>query len=325
VSKCSPNTRELSSAQKLRYYEVEHHISAKKLFSSFSLPLTLSSEKDPTASTMKYAVFASFIISATAFAPVSTKSSSNLKMVPLDDELETGSQSTRQKFFSQAFTVVSGGLITTQMSLPASASWIPGSSDGLASEEALAVFAFEDPAEATPLKDESYGIMMIPPAFKEGDLKDTERSAFMLESEFFTDPAKIRAQCSVSQDEINNFNWVNSERSSRGVQQVGWSCDLIREAQRWSQYLSTISGLVHRNPISKGIDRGWRNLGENVAYNPSIGRNGAHNSFMKSSGHRANILNSSAEGTTTLPTSSSRFKLAWEVMPLHHVTSIKRR
>jgi uncharacterized protein YkwD len=83
---------------------------------------------------------------------------------------------------------------------------------------------------------------------------------------------------------------VNRERRKHGLQELQWSEDLAREAQRWARHLSLAGELSHRKPLSQGLDEGWRTVTENVAYNPSAGPEGAHASFMQSPGHRKNIL-----------------------------------
>jgi uncharacterized protein YkwD len=94
----------------------------------------------------------------------------------------------------------------------------------------------------------------------------------------------------VSQDEERNFQYVQRERRERGLPELLWSEDLAREAQRWARHLANEGELYHRKPLSQNIDEGWITVTENVAYNPSVGYDGAHTSFMQSPGHRKNIL-----------------------------------
>jgi uncharacterized protein YkwD len=95
----------------------------------------------------------------------------------------------------------------------------------------------------------------------------------------------------VSQDEMNNFDWVNDERTKTSLQPLDWSFDCIVEAQRWSRYMARTGRLRHRSPISQNIDEGWSWLAENISRNPSVGFGGSHTSFMNSPSHRDNILN----------------------------------
>jgi uncharacterized protein YkwD len=97
-------------------------------------------------------------------------------------------------------------------------------------------------------------------------------------------------RATVSPEEEENFQYVNRERRQHGLQELLWSDDLSREAQRWSRHLADTGELYHRKPLSQNIDEGWITVTENVAYNPSAGYDGAHSSFMQSPGHRKNIL-----------------------------------
>lgn len=99
-----------------------------------------------------------------------------------------------------------------------------------------------------------------------------------------------KPRCSVSRDEENNYWFVNYERLSRGLPEVLWSNDLIREAQRWARCMASTSVLRHRDNLSENVDVGWKCVTENVAYNMSPSYDGAHTSLMKSPGHRRNIL-----------------------------------
>ena len=62
---------------------------------------------------------------------------------------------------------------------------------------------------------------------------------------------------------------------------------LTDKAQSWAQYLARIGYLKHSN-LSSGVPSNWRALAENVGYGSRIGT--VHTAFMRSSGHRANIL-----------------------------------
>ena len=48
---------------------------------------------------------------------------------------------------------------------------------------------------------------------------------------------------------------------------------------------------LSHSKLSDGVTLSWRALGENVGYSSSISK--IHTNLMNSSGHRANILNSS--------------------------------
>ncbi len=89
--------------------------------------------------------------------------------------------------------------------------------------------------------------------------------------------------------EQENLGYLNSARADNGLAGLSWSGGLANTARAWAVYLAT------NNCTGSEIGHStlWRN-GENV-YWISGGSGGglalrAHNAFMNSSGHRANIL-----------------------------------
>ena len=84
------------------------------------------------------------------------------------------------------------------------------------------------------------------------------------------------------------FNHINSSRRAHGVPGVGQNLALTMKAQRWAEHLAAVGRLAHSN-LASGVPYRYRLLGENVGYGSSIA--GVHSNFMRSSGHRANILN----------------------------------
>ncbi len=91
-------------------------------------------------------------------------------------------------------------------------------------------------------------------------------------------------------DEQLEVMWhVNTERHDRGIPLLKWDDDLGEKAQAWAEHLAAKGSLSHSN-LASGAPAGWRMLGENVGYGPSIAA--VHGGYMNSSGHRANILNS---------------------------------
>ncbi len=80
---------------------------------------------------------------------------------------------------------------------------------------------------------------------------------------------------------------INASRRAAGRNGLAMNRRLADKAQSWAQYLANIGRLQHSN-LTRGVPSNWRALGENVGYDSSLG--GVHGAFMRSSGHRANIL-----------------------------------
>ena len=90
---------------------------------------------------------------------------------------------------------------------------------------------------------------------------------------------------------------INNERANNGLAPVSHHAGGQRVARAWTLQMADSQHLAH-NPSygdqlrAEGIN--WSTAGENVAYNHSA--DAAHQAFMNSSGHRANILNPSFTG-----------------------------
>jgi uncharacterized protein YkwD len=89
------------------------------------------------------------------------------------------------------------------------------------------------------------------------------------------------------------FDLLNSERAARGLAPLTWDPQLAGLAQQWADQLAATDTFVHRNlgatlgsPGFAGIYAG---LGENIATG-SLTSGWAHQLWMSSSGHRANML-----------------------------------
>lgn len=80
---------------------------------------------------------------------------------------------------------------------------------------------------------------------------------------------------------------LNAERTARGLGTLASHWDLVDDAEAHSHRMMEANDL-HHNPNLGSVTTGWLALGENVGVGPSV--NSIHNSFMSSSGHRANIL-----------------------------------
>lgn len=110
--------------------------------------------------------------------------------------------------------------------------------------------------------------------------------------EFTTDMHR-KLGVSISGVEAINARFIQAERVSRGIQGLGWSADLIVQAQNWARYLARIQQLIHRANLAQGVT-GWRVLFENIGENARVTRDGMHQAFMNSPGHRANMLDGRA-------------------------------
>ncbi len=80
---------------------------------------------------------------------------------------------------------------------------------------------------------------------------------------------------------------VNDTRSGRGKARLTLNPTLTRKAQAWAEHLARTNNLAHSD-LTAGVPSNWRSLGENVGYARTIVD--VHQAFMRSSGHRHNIL-----------------------------------
>lgn len=97
------------------------------------------------------------------------------------------------------------------------------------------------------------------------------------------------------------FDLVNSERRSRGESPLQWDAELSQLARQHSHNMARSGSLDHRGPDGRDMAdraramgiRGWRVLGENIAFNQGFNDPSAFavERWMGSSKHRANILN----------------------------------
>ena len=88
-------------------------------------------------------------------------------------------------------------------------------------------------------------------------------------------------------DQAQVINLVNQSRKQYGRKSLKVDQQLNVKADAWAQNLRNKCRLSHSN-LRDGAPSDWRRLGENVGYASSISK--VHAAYMKSSGHRANIL-----------------------------------
>jgi uncharacterized protein YkwD len=80
---------------------------------------------------------------------------------------------------------------------------------------------------------------------------------------------------------------INRARSSRGLARLNLDRHLSRVARVHTNAMIESRTLFHTANLGRKVTR-WNRLGENVGYGGTV--KGLHRAFMRSSGHRANIL-----------------------------------
>ena len=115
-------------------------------------------------------------------------------------------------------------------------------------------------------------------------------------------PAAVWAAAGATGDERRAFDLINRERQRRGLSTLAWDGDLVRLARYHSQNMARGGYLSHVEP--DGLDlrgraqalgvRGWRTIGENIAYNQGYDDPTAFavERWMVSEKHRENALSS---------------------------------
>jgi uncharacterized protein YkwD len=108
-------------------------------------------------------------------------------------------------------------------------------------------------------------------------------------------PAPADSQTTAQKLAGDLFNRLNAERQARGLAALEWDDDLARIAGDWSAHMASTGSFAHRDLGAAGGLPGMARfsaLGENIAWvegYPSMGYQ-LHVGWMKSEGHRANIL-----------------------------------
>jgi uncharacterized protein YkwD len=110
-----------------------------------------------------------------------------------------------------------------------------------------------------------------------------------------TRPAVAGNQSTAQKLASDLFDRLNAERRARGLAALDWDGDLARVAGDWSAHMASTGDFAHRDLGAAGSLTGMSKfsaLGENIAWvegYPSMG-NQLHVGWMKSEGHRANML-----------------------------------
>jgi uncharacterized protein YkwD len=80
---------------------------------------------------------------------------------------------------------------------------------------------------------------------------------------------------------------INQARASHGLRELDSRPHLVAVARRWAERMAEQSKLYHNPSLTSDVNN-WRWVGENVGYGPDAPA--VHVAFMRSPGHRANIL-----------------------------------
>lgn len=104
---------------------------------------------------------------------------------------------------------------------------------------------------------------------------------------------------SASSLERRAFDLINAERRAGGEEPLAWDDELCRMARQHSEEMVRQNFFSHEGPDGDMVDRaralgirGWKALGENIAYNQGFDDPAAFavERWMGSAKHRANIL-----------------------------------
>ena len=113
-------------------------------------------------------------------------------------------------------------------------------------------------------------------------------------------------------DEIEVFNLINEQRAKEGLAALKMDNEVQRVARIKAQDMVNNNYFSHTSPtygspfdMLKSFKISYKSAGENIAGNST--NSGAVNAWMNSSGHRANILNSSYNYTGIGVVSSSKY------------------
>lgn len=97
------------------------------------------------------------------------------------------------------------------------------------------------------------------------------------------------AQQLLAQSEGQFVEEVNIERAAVGADPLIVDVNMTAAARAWTLDMATREVLEHASVITDGVPDGWVSAGENVGRGGTI--SGLMNAFMKSTGHRENLLN----------------------------------
>src|SRR5918995_970019 len=110
-----------------------------------------------------------------------------------------------------------------------------------------------------------------------------------------TSPAPAGKQSTAQKLASDLFERLNAERRARGLAALDWDGDLARVAGDWSAQMARTGNFGHRDLGAAGGLPGMSKfsaLGENIAWVEGYPHMGSqlHQGWMRSEGHRANLL-----------------------------------
>ena len=116
----------------------------------------------------------------------------------------------------------------------------------------------------------------------------------------------------MSTDEKEVFNLINTQRNNNGLPSLKIDSEVQKVARIKAQDMADNNYFSHTSPtygspfdMLKSFKVSYKTAGENIAGNSS--NSGAVNAWMNSSGHKANILNSSFNYTGIGVVSSNKY------------------
>lgn len=117
---------------------------------------------------------------------------------------------------------------------------------------------------------------------------------------------------SMNSDEIEIFNLINKQRRNNGLSELKNDSEVQRVARIKAEDMVSNNYFSHQSPtygspfdMLKNFKISYKTAGENIAANSN--NNSAVNSWMNSSGHKANILNSAFNYTGIGVVNSSKY------------------
>ena len=102
--------------------------------------------------------------------------------------------------------------------------------------------------------------------------------------------ALLLSSCMMSGQQQTVLDQLNWDRALNGRRTLPTHDALNAKAQSWAEKIARDGSLSHSN-LRSGLPSCWSSAGENVGYGSSIAA--VERAYMASSGHRANILNTS--------------------------------
>ena len=124
--------------------------------------------------------------------------------------------------------------------------------------------------------------------------------------------SKATNESNLTADELETFNLINEQRAKNGLSALKIDMEVQRVARIKAQDMVNNNYFSHTSPtygspfdMLKNFGISYKSAGENIAGNSS--NSAAVTAWMNSSGHRANILNSSYNYTGVGVVTSSKY------------------